>query len=305
MFRSLVMGALLLPCGFALVGCGGQPRVAAPAATEKAADAVAKNAAGKLDVPTPRKIRYTATVHIVVRNLDDASAEVEDLVDRHRGYIAKTERIGSSGLRRVGTWTIKVPVEQYRDLVQSLAKLGFVERNSSDSEDMTEEFVDLQARLKNMKVEEEALNKLLKDGANKIEDVLKIRDHIVKVRGDIERAEGRLKFVESATSLSTVNLTLREDAEYVSPTAPTFSGEISDAFDSSTRSLKQTGRAAVIGAVAVAPWLPLIVIAGLVVRYLYRKGKSLAEPAVPNRRRAREPNATAVEPNRPDPESPG
>lgn len=304
MFRPLALGALLLPIGFALVGCGGQPRVAAPAATEKAADAVAKNAAGKLDVPTPRKIRYTATVHVVVRNLDDAGAEVETLVERYRGYIARAERIGSSGSRRVGTWTIKVPVEQYRDLVQSLAKLGFVERNSSDSEDMTEEFVDLQARLKNMKVEEEALNKLLKDGANKIEDVLKIRDHIVKVRGDIERAEGRLKFVESATSLSTVNLTLREDAEYVSPTAPTFTGEISDAFDSSTRSLKQTGRAAVIGAVAVAPWLPLIVIAGFVVRYLYRKGKSLAEPAVPSRRRAREPNATTEEPNRSAPDSP-
>lgn len=265
---------------------------------------VKKDAAPKAE--TARKIRYTATVHVVVKNLDESGVEIEKLIERQAGYLAKSETIGSTGYRRVGTWVIKVPVENYRATVQSLAQLGIVERNTSDSEDLTEEFIDIEARLKNMKAEEEVLNKLLKDGANKLEDMLKIREHIVRVRGDIERAEGRKKFVLAATDFSTINVTLREDADYVSPTAPSFDGEIASAFSNSVLSLKKFGQAAIIGAVAIAPWIPPVLVVAFLLRLWVRRLRSDEETPARSRRRSRGPSSPQEALSPPDqrPEAP-
>lgn len=181
---------------------------------------------------------------------------------------------GDIGSRRTATWTLKVPVDQFRAVLAALAALGHPVRNSSDSQDVTEEFVDLQARVKNFKVEEETLNKLLKESAVKIEDILKIREQIKNVRGDIERAEGRMKYLSTMAAMSTVTMTAREDMTYVPPlpeTAPTFGDEIEGTFSRSVNALKNTGQQLTLVAVGLAPWSPFILIGLLFFRWAIKK----------------------------------
>jgi hypothetical protein len=253
--------------------------------------------------PIERKIIYSATIEVVVKDLDVARAAVEKVVEEQKGYIAKSEVIGESGSRRTATWTLKVPAERFQASVSALAALGNTVRNSSDSQDVTEEFIDLQARIKNLKVEEETLNKILKDQVVKIEDVLKVREQIVKVRGDIERAEGRLKYLATMAAMSTITLTVREDASYVPPTAPTFGSRVTDTFDSSLRALRNFGEWAALVAVALAPWLPLILIGALAFRWLIKKASAAAAAAPERRPRQARPMPTEVARPLPPPEA--
>lgn len=169
---------------------------------------------------------------------------------------------------------MKVPVEKFQQVVASLAALGQVTKNSSDSQDVTEEFVDLQARIKNLKVEEETLNKFLKDFANNVDSFLKTREQIAKVRGDIERAEGRLKYLATMSALSSITFTAREEQAYspeVPATAPTFGDSVDGTFASSWKTLLNVGKGFVLFVVALAPWLPLIVAAFFIGRFAVRR----------------------------------
>ena len=176
-----------------------------------------------------------------------------------------------------------MPVADYRAAVARLVALGQPVRNASDSQDVTEEFVDLTARVKNFKAEEETLNKLLKDTAVRLDDILKIREQIKIVRGEIERAEGRVKYLGTMASLSTITLQAKEEVPYApeSPVAAASFGEqIDSRFAYSWGSLVAAGKSLTLFLVSVAPWLPFWLVGGyLAYRVLRRAGRALASNA--------------------------
>src|ERR1041385_7080736 len=146
------------------VGCGGgspsesnsgtdhspvAPGVAQAKKPEREAQPAGAKAEAAPEQPISRKIIYSAHVEVVVKELDDTIKAVERIIESHKGYVASSETLGSAGSKRSATWTLKVPVEQFRKVAAELAALGNTTRNSSDSQDVTEEFVDLLARIKN------------------------------------------------------------------------------------------------------------------------------------------------------------
>ncbi len=224
-----------------------------------------------------RKVIHSAAIELVVTNVEAIQPQVEKVVADYKGYVAKSDVTGQAGVSRSATWTLKVPVADYRAAVARLVALGQLVRNTSDSHDVTEEFVDLTARVKNFKAEEETLNKLLKDTAIRLDDILKIREQIKIVRGEIERAEGRLKYLGLVTALSTITLQAREETPYLPETptaAATFGEQIDTRFTASWNSLVGSGKAFVLGVVEVAPFLPFYLVGGAVAiwagRRLYR-----------------------------------
>jgi len=169
-----------------IVGCGGSGGYApskqvaiVPGAKQppEAAPAGAGNAAAQpaQDLPVDRKIIFSGTLVVEVRDFDAARTSVTSLVATHGGFFAKTDITGDSGQKRSGTFTIKVPAEHFQALVEALAALGNPVKNQTDSQDVTEEYVDVAARVRNLKAEEEVLNKLLKDVAGRLDDVFRIR----------------------------------------------------------------------------------------------------------------------------------
>ena len=179
-------------------------------------------------------------------------------------------------------------------LKDGLLALGTPERNVVDTQDVTEEFVDVEARIKNLQEQEAKLNELLKEKRKeeKLEDVIKVSDRVFLVRGDIERAQGRRNYLKNRVQLSTLTVTLREVKDYKPPTAPTFGSRARDTFGNSWEGLVDFGQGAVLVLVALVPWAPLWLPALLalvwVVRRLRRASReeaARAEAERPRRRR--------------------
>jgi hypothetical protein len=210
--------------------------------------------------PLSRKIIYNAEVKVVVPDLSAAEQQLLQLVKERNGFVAQSEILGSTGSPRQGHWRLRVPADQVQPCVEALVKLGIPEKNSLDSKDVTEEFYDLEARIKNMKVEEGRLQGYLEDkkAVSKLEDILAIERELNRVRGQIEQAEGRLRMLGNLAELATIDVTLREVKDYVPPQAPTFGGEISGTFSGSLDALTQFGKGLLLVLVALVPWLPVL-----------------------------------------------
>jgi hypothetical protein len=301
--RVLLGGVVLA----ALIGCGGAAPMSKPAtgsvdaksqSVKARSDAAAEAApappadggrggvVGKPvggEEPLSRKVIYSAAVEVVVRSVDEARKEVEELTDAHKGYIAKSDVSGTAGTRRTATWTLKIPADKFRTVVSGLAEMGMVAKNSSDSQDVTEEYIDLEGRIKNLKAEEETLNKFLKETVNNVDGYIKTRDQIKSVRLDIERAEGRLKYLTTMSELATVQFTAREESPYTPDqpsAAPTFGDRVGDTFGGSWRELVSVGEGLVLLLVALLPWSPLLLIGGVVARVAWKRMIRRPVPAV-------------------------
>jgi hypothetical protein len=231
--------------------------------------------------PAERKIIYTGTIDLVVTNLDEVLPRVEQLVATQKGYVAKSEVREDSGKRRSATFSLRIPVSGFQPARDGLLALGTPERNAVDSQDVTEEFVDVQARIKNLKEQEDKLNELLKEKRKeeKLDDIIKVSDRIAQVRGDVERAQGRLNYLASMTTLATINLTIREVKDYKPPTAPTFGSRVSQTFTESWEALVEFAQETVLLVVAFVLWVPLLVPVALAIRFAYRGWLRASRPA--------------------------
>jgi hypothetical protein len=256
---------------------------------EAQADETAKKAAGGPEqapaaaTPQPQMIVYTATLSVVVKELETAAQEAEKLVAGHKGFVAKSEARGDPGMPRVATYTLRVPVASFSALKAGLLDLGNAERNAVETQDVTEEFVDVEARIKNLQEQERKLNELLQEKRKeeKLEDVIRVSDRIYGVRGDIERAQGRRNYLLNRVQLSTIHLTLREIKDYKPPTAPTFGTRIDETFATSWDSVVKFGQGVVLFAVALAPWLPLLLPLLVLAVWGMRRWIGLAREASP------------------------
>ncbi len=302
---AVLVVSLVAGCGsnanqtFMKIGASVGEAPAAQAAKEAAGgkppaggDAAVKAAA----TPVERKIIYTGTLDLVVANMDEALPQVEKLVAAQKGYIAKSEVKEDTGRRRTATFSLRVPVDSFPGAREGLLALGTAERNAVDSQDVTEEFVDVQARIKNLKEQEDKLNELLKEKRKeeKLEDIIKVSDRIAEVRRDVERVQGRLNYLANMTAMATINLTLREIKDYKPVTAPTFRNRINSTFENSWEGLVSFGEGLVLLGVGITPWLTVLVPLGIVGFFgLRRTVRSSRKPALTA------PTPTSAAPNPP------
>ncbi len=169
-----------------------KPADASTAASQESA------AAGMAKSPQPpgaetlqRKIIHTATLTLAVEHFDPVPEEVAALVDRFGAYVARSQITGAAGSLRRGQWTVRVPVERYAAFLLAAGKLGEVRNVNPDSQDVTEEYYDVDARVRNKKQEETRLNDLLAKAAGRLDEVLTLVREVTRVRGEVEQLEGR------------------------------------------------------------------------------------------------------------------
>src|SRR5262245_6949262 len=226
--------------------------------------------------PVARKIIYTATINLVVADFDDAHRSLTNLVESHGGFVARSDVSGSPGAPRHGSWTARVPVAKFRPFVDALVALGEATRNQTDSQDVTDEFYDTEARVKNKKVEEERLLEHLKKSTGKLEEILTVERELARVRGEIEQAQGRLQRLGNLSALTTVTVTVQERKDYVPPTAPSFGTSVGRSFGDSVAALVRLGQGLVVVGAALLPWLPLLAAAAWLGRRALRWGMAPA-----------------------------
>jgi hypothetical protein len=224
-------------------------------------------AAAKKSASIDRKIIYNADVHRVIDNFENGEAQLKQLIATHQGQIASSDMRGQSGSQRTGHWKVRIPIANFEAFKAATEKVGNLERSSINSSDVTEEFFDIEARLNNKKVEEKRLIQHLEKSTAKLSDILEVEKELSRVRAEIEQMQGRLNLLKNLTSLTTIDVHLREVKNYVPPTSPTYGDDVSRAFSFSWDSLVRTGRVISLNLISVLPWLPLWIILALV---LYR-----------------------------------
>jgi hypothetical protein len=159
-------------------------------------------------VGTDTKIIKTGTVTLEVGNVTDTAGVLQDLVIAQGGYLS-TSTIKADGNRRSGTVVLRVPQARFETTMSGIKSAGAVKFVSTQGEDVTEEYVDLQAQKESYEIQLAQYYVLMKK-ASKIGDILAIQQQIDRVQTELNRLEGRLKYLNSRIDLSTITITLQE-----------------------------------------------------------------------------------------------
>ncbi|HEY8165840.1 MAG TPA: DUF4349 domain-containing protein [Gemmatimonadaceae bacterium] len=158
----------------------------------------------------PTMLIRNGQASIEVEKLDPAIARVRQLAGQLGGYIANSSIAGGREQVRTATLELKIPAARFDQAVSALGGIGKVESVTSTAEDVGEEFVDISARVTNAKRLEERLISLLARRTGKLEDVLAVERELARVREEIERYEGRLRYLSSRVAESTLSVTVHE-----------------------------------------------------------------------------------------------
>jgi hypothetical protein len=159
----------------------------------------------------------TGTAVVRVDSLERAMAQVEQLARSLGGYVANTTvQSGSENLRQA-TMELKLPSERWSQALGGLKPIGKMESQQTTTEDVGEEFVDVTARMANARRLEARLLDLLASRTGRLEDVLAVERELARVREQIERYEGRLRFLRTRVAVSTLTVQLHEPSPVLAP----------------------------------------------------------------------------------------
>ena len=178
----------------------------------------------------------TGRASLEVDSLELAIAAVRDLAARVGGYVAGSSIEGGNERVRAASLELKIPAPRWSEVIRGLEPVGRLESVSEEAQDVGEEFVDVTARLTNARRLETRLIDLLDQRTGKLEDVLAVERELARVREEIERYEGRLRYLRSRVATSTLVVHVHEPLPLIG--AP---GEnvIADAFRQSWRNFVQ------------------------------------------------------------------
>ncbi len=218
--------------------------------------------------PASRLIVRTGQASIEVDSLNPSMAELRRIVQRVGGFVADASIQSGRNQIRSATLQVKVPSERFDDLTMGLEPLGRLQFVNVGAQDVSEEFVDLTARVANGQRLEDRLVELLRTRTGKLQDVLTVERELARVREEIERMEGRLRFLKTSAQLSTLSINLFEPPPLVA-SHPGYS-VIAEAFKAAWRNFVGilAGGIASLGFIA-----PILVLGwgALVVAKRYRK----------------------------------
>lgn len=163
------------------------------------------------------KIIRTGSLSLRVDDAEKRMEEAKGLAKQFNGFVANSNLSERNGVK-TGYIAVRVPSDKYDMLVAEAKKLAvLVLSESSDAEDVTAQFVDLEARLKSAKAEEAQYLDILKQAKN-VEDTLKVTSALNEVRSRIEQMQGQLRYLTDRTDYSTLNISLTEETKIQVPT---------------------------------------------------------------------------------------
>jgi glucan-binding YG repeat protein len=187
-----------------------------PAIEEKSQVSFDNNAkqekAAPTDIEVPNQmVIYQADLQLRVKKFEETLQNIEEQVIKYGGYISESN-VSKDGIEQVsGQITVRIPQKNFQAFLHDAeGQAAEVLQRNLTGTDVTEEYVDLDSRLKSKRVVEERLTSFMQS-AQKTEDLLKISADLAAVQEEIETILGRMKYLENQTSLSTVHIALYEN----------------------------------------------------------------------------------------------
>ena len=303
--RSRLVPVAVVAVGLVLGACAGGGFAAKPSGEEAAfADAVSEapattaGVAGRVTAEAgaeqttaeravalavgyePRIIREgRVDYRIEPGTFGEKAAAVRALAAEFGGYVAGGEAhvVEIDGERySVGSVTLRVPEDRFEDLLDRVEGLGERIDMTISSQDVTEEYVDLQSRLRHLR-RQEAFYAGLLDRAETIEDLVQVNAHMEQVLSAIEQVEGRLRYLESRTGMSTLTVGLSERPVEPKVAGVPSVGILDNAFDMAGRVLLNTVGFLIVAAAFLLPLAVVATVVAVAVRFVLSRRRRAAE----------------------------
>jgi hypothetical protein len=217
-----------------------------------------------------RKIVKTGYLTLEVNDITKAMSEVASVAKELDGYVVSSDKHGDKDIT-YGRISIRVPSERFDEAFDRLRKLAVkVPNESTESQDITEEYTDLQAQLRNLEATEAQYLELLKK-AETVEDTLKVYQQLSNVRSEIERIKGRIQYLERTSDMALIEVSLQK----TKPIDGTGWSAL-ETLKSAVRGLINFGKVLAIVAIWLAIFSPVWIIILVVVLYFTRWHKKKA-----------------------------
>lgn len=239
-----------------------------------------------IETPAGRKIIYKSSFNIQTTAFDIAIAELNNLCEKYGAYYENSEIYGTKeNANRNGSFTVRVPVQSYNAFKQETGSIGVVTRSSENNRDVTEVYVDTEARLQSAKVREERLLEILAN-ADSLDDVLLLEKELADVRYEIESMSGSLRKYDSLISYSTIDINISEEIEPVEikPIPKTFGQKVhsslTEGFEDFSREIGYLFLDILYNLPGIIIFVVTIVIICAIIRSVIRKSKKKKEKVI-------------------------
>ena len=232
-----------------------------------------------------RKIIRNAALTVEVTSPSDSQRKIVSIAESHQGFVVTSEATQRASEDRTKpevtvNLVVRVSAAQFNQVMEEIRAVGArVIQEKVTGQDVTEEFMDMDARIKNQKALELQFLEIMKR-AGKVDDALSVQRELAEVRTEIEKLEGRRRFLENQSSLSTINVTLQPPMQIVNATGFWYSvrSAFSDGFDVAADIVLFLIRAIVaLLPILVLIVLPLALLVKLGVKVVRRR-RPVAEP---------------------------
>jgi len=185
-----------------------QDRHATAPDQEAAGGEAASTLLSKAEAAMPRReIIYTGEMQVEVEDVEATARQVAAAGVSVGGWVSDEKFVKDSEGRGTATVILRLPAARFAPVHDAMLKLGEVIRDSTSSQDVGKEFVDLESRLTNLRREETVIAALF-DREGRIEAVLQVERELARVRGEIEQIQGQLRYLKDQVGFSTLTVTL-------------------------------------------------------------------------------------------------
>lgn len=172
----------------------------------------ANTAVQEQPLPTERLIIRTGDLSLVVRDTEEAMAQIAQMAEANGGWVVSSNVYQSGERAKRGSITVRVPSSGFNSAMEAMKDLAVEVTNESTSgQDVTEEFVDLSLRLENLEATADRVRGFMEEAEN-VEEALAVNQELSRLEGEIERIKGRVQFLSQSASYSTITVNLTPDA---------------------------------------------------------------------------------------------
>ncbi len=271
-----------------------QPPVMATAVAEGKRQSTGADSVVTANAPSEqsaeRMIVYTVRLSLEVQDADKSSSEIAAIAAQYKGYVATSNLTRDAKGRMRGTVTIRIPAQSLDDAQTKLEAIALkVLSRNRDSRDITDQYTDLGARLKNLEATEVELTKLLatvRERTGKAEDILAVYNRLTEIREQIESTKGQINVLEKTSALATITIDLvpREEVQVLEPDTWLPNRTAAQALRALIQALQGIADLAIwsllfLLPVAIVLLLPFIVLALILRAIMRRRSKSKVTPA--------------------------
>lgn len=278
----LLMTALVASCSAG--GASDMPAVSEQLPAEDNAELFPQEDGDDAGGDEDRLVIRTKTLRLEVDETAEAIDQIRELTRTHSGTVSDMEVATDSdewvhrndengypvgdGASLRGWVTVRVPTDDYEDFIADVAGLGVVKFQSEATSDVTQEYVDLSARLENLRAQEVRLREFF-EAAKDVEDMLAVETELGRVRGEIESLDAQVTYLERQAAMATVTVELTEPRAVVRPGGESWG--FVDAITTGIRGAAQLMTGLLTFLIATSPLWIVGIVLFLVIRPIWRR----------------------------------